>query len=145
MKDDKALRIIDANCNRAREALRVIEDVLRFCREDAQLTRKLKRERHVISSYCDRLLKHNLKGLKARNAGSDPGRESMSRGEASRANWNDLLMANFRRAEESLRVLEEVAKLLDLRLSMPFKRCRFRVYRLEKACLCAMEGRLEKD
>jgi thiamine-phosphate pyrophosphorylase len=145
MIDKSALRIIDANGNRSREALRVIEDIVRFRREDARLTSRLKRERHVIAKHCDSLLKHNFKGLKARNTREDPGRDSMTRGEASRGDWTDLLISNFRRAEESLRVLEEISKLFDVGLSRQFKRSRFRVYRLEKSCLSVSEGGRERD
>jgi thiamine-phosphate pyrophosphorylase len=135
MIDKDALRIIDANSNRVREALRVIEDIVRFRREDARLTSRLKRERHIIAKHCDHILKHNLKGLKARQTRTDPGRDSMTRGEAHRADWTDVMLSNFRRAEEGLRVLEEVCKLIDVALSRHFKRSRFRVYRLEKACM----------
>jgi thiamine-phosphate pyrophosphorylase len=140
MIENDAHRIIDANANRCREALRVVEDILRFRHEHAGLAAKLKRERHTVSGLCDKLLKRNLRGLRARNTQADPGRDSMSRGEATRRNWAEILISNFRRAEESLRVLEEVSKLLDIRLSRQFKRSRFRVYNLEKACLSILEG-----
>ena len=142
--DEKILRIVDANSNRTREALRVVEDVIRFYREDAQLTARLKDERHRIATYCDRLLKYNFKGLKARDTRRDPGRDSMSAGERKRGGWNEILISNFRRAEESLRVLEEVTKLVDSRLSRLFKRSRFRVYDLEKSCVRVMERKIEK-
>lgn len=144
MIDKDALRIIDANGNRSREALRVIEDIIRFRCEDARLTSKLKKERHVIARSCDRLLKQDMKGFKARDTRGDPGRDSMTRAEAARADWTDVLIANFRRAEESLRVLEEVSKLSDVNLSRQFKRSRFRVYNLEKACLSRVEGGCER-
>jgi thiamine-phosphate pyrophosphorylase len=140
MIENDAHRIIDANANRCREALRVVEDILRFRHEHAGLASRLKRERHTVSAYCDKLLRKNLKGLRARDTEADPGRDSMSRGEATRRSWDDILVSNFRRAEESLRVLEEVSKLLDVRLSRQFKRSRFRVYSLEKACLSMLEG-----
>jgi thiamine-phosphate pyrophosphorylase len=145
MMDKDALRIIDANGNRSREALRVIEDVVRFRSEDARLTSKLKKERHVIAKHCDRLLKQDMKGFEARDTHGDPGRDSMTRGEAARGDWTDVLISNFRRAEESLRVLEEVSKLIDVALSRQFKRSRFRVYNLEKACLSATEDGCETD
>jgi hypothetical protein len=145
MVDTKALRIIDANCNRCREALRVVEDVLRFHREDAGLTAKLKRERHFITRCCDRILKENLKGLMARDVQRDPGRDSMPCTEARRGHWGEILISNFRRAEEGLRVLEEVSKLVDVRLSRQFKRCRFRVYELERASLSSWERGLAKN
>jgi hypothetical protein len=145
MIDKDALRIIDANCNRSREALRVIEDIVRFRSEDARLTSKLKRERHVIAKHCDSLLKQDLKGFRARDTGSDPGRDSMTRSEAARADWTDVLISNFRRAEEGLRVLEEVSKLFDVGLSRHFKRSRFRVYGFEKSCLSGPGGGRESD
>ena len=145
MIDNDALRIIDANSNRTREALRVIEDIVRFRSEDARLTSRLKRERHVIARHCDHLLKHDRKGLRARQTSTDPGRDSMTRGEAHRADWTDVMISNFRRAEEGLRVLEEVSKLIDVGLSRHFKRSRFRVYRLEKECMSGSGGGRESD
>jgi thiamine-phosphate pyrophosphorylase len=134
-----ALRILDANCNRTREALRVVEDILRFYKEERRLAGRLKKERHLISRCCDRLLKENLRGLKARAVGSDPGRDTMTKGEASRGDFGEILVSNFRRAEESLRVLEEISKLADVGLSRSFKRSRFRIYQMEKTCMLALE------
>ncbi|MFH1313563.1 MAG: thiamine-phosphate pyrophosphorylase [Candidatus Eisenbacteria bacterium] len=145
MIDKDALRIIDANGNRSREALRVIEDIVRFRNEDGRMSLKLKKERHVIAKHCDRLLRQGMKGFKARDTHGDPGRDSMTRGEASRGDWADVLISNFRRAEEGLRVLEEVSKLIDVALSRQFKRSRFRVYNLEKACLSGTEDGYESD
>ena len=135
------LRIIDANCNRTREALRVVEDVLRFYEEESRLAGRLKKERHTVSGYCDRMLRENLRGLKARAVSSDPGRDTMTKGEAARKDFGEIVLTNFRRAEEGLRVLEEVSKLADVHLSRLFKRSRFRVYELERACMLALERR----
>jgi thiamine-phosphate pyrophosphorylase len=145
MADRSILRIVDANSNRTREALRVVEDIVRFSLEDKGLATSLKDERHRIARYCDSLLKQHMKGLKARDTRTDPGRDSMSRSEATRRNLGELLVSNFRRAEESLRVLEEVTKLVDVRLPRMLKRSRFRVYELEKTCMIRMERRLAKD
>jgi thiamine-phosphate pyrophosphorylase len=145
MADRDVLRIIDANSNRTREALRVVEDILRFSLEDGRLAAALKDERHRVGRTCDLMLARGLKGLRARDTARDPGRGSMSPGEASRRNLSEILLANFRRAEESLRVLEEVAKLVDVRLATALKRSRFRVYDLEKTCLARMERRLAKN
>ena len=143
--DEKTARIIDANCNRVREAIRVIEDVLRFLTEDAGLSSALKAERHEVTAACDVVLREDLEGLKAREVGTDPGRQSKTESEVSRAGYKDVLLSNFRRAEEGLRVLEETAKLVDAGLSQRFKRSRFRVYELEKSCLLAVEDRLGED
>jgi len=142
MADERLLRIIDANANRTREALRVTEDLLRFWSEDALLSRRLKRERHQVGRLCDDLLRKGSRGLSARHTATDPGRDSMPASEATRRGVADVLISNFRRAEEALRVLEEVSKLVDASASRSFKRSRFRVYELEKACVVAMERRL---
>jgi len=141
MLDKQSLRIIDANSNRTREALRVVEDVVRFSWEDARVASKLKRERHLISRYCDALLRKDFKGLKARDTFRDTGRDSMPRTEGTRRNLEEILLSNFRRAEEGLRVLEEVSKLSGPESGRRFKRARFRVYNLEKACLLNLERR----
>jgi hypothetical protein len=145
MADEKILRIVDANSNRTREALRVVEDVLRFSLGDKRLAMSLKAERHKAAKYCDSILGRGMKGLKARDTITDPGRDSMSRSEATRRNLGEILVSNFRRAEESLRVLEEVAKLIDIKLARSFKRSRFRVYQLEKTCTASMERKFGKD
>jgi thiamine-phosphate pyrophosphorylase len=143
--DEKFARIVDANCNRVREAIRVIEDVLRFHIENPALSASLKDARHEICAACDVVLRENLDGLKARDVAGDPGRDSMTESEAARADWKEVLLSNFRRAEEGLRVLEEVSKLADSGLSHRFKRSRFRIYDLEKACLLAVEAELGRN
>jgi hypothetical protein len=143
--DEKMARIVDANCNRVREAVRVIEDVLRFHVENPDLSAALKEARHEVCGACDVMLRRNLEGLKARDVAADPGRESMTESEASRTDFKEILISNFRRAEEGLRVLEEVSKLADASLSRRFKACRFKVYDLEKSCLLALEGELGRN
>ena len=139
MQDKRLLRIVDANANRTREALRVVEDVLRFWSEDARLSRRLKRERHQITRCCDAILPRDVRGLGARLTASDPGKDSMPASEAGRRNVGELVVSNFRRAEEGLRVLEEISKLIDAGACRRFKRARFRVYDLEQACMAAVE------
>jgi thiamine-phosphate pyrophosphorylase len=143
--DQNLARIVDANCNRVREAIRVIEDVLRFYVEDPALSSSLKQERHEVCAACDAMIKEDLDGLKARDVASDPGRDSMTESEALRADWKEILISNFRRAEEGLRVLEEVSKLADPGFSLRFKRSRFRIYDLEKSCLLAVEGEIGRN
>lgn len=144
MAEKRLLRIIDANANRTREALRVVEDLLRFYSEEAGLSRRLKRERHQVTRLCDRLL-GGPAGLEARRTATDPGRDSMPASEASRGSIGDVLVSNFRRAEEGLRVLEEMSKLIDPAAGRSFKRSRFRVYDLEKSCRPLMERHRGRD
>jgi thiamine-phosphate pyrophosphorylase len=47
-----------------------------------------------------------------------------------------VLLANFKRAEESARVLEEVLKVVEPTLAGKLKAVRFRLYDLEREALC---------
>ena len=46
---DKRYRVIDANINRAKEGLRVVEDICRFILDNEQLTDKIKHNRHILT------------------------------------------------------------------------------------------------
>jgi hypothetical protein len=46
--DAKVLRVLDANLNRAREGLRVLEDTARFVWEDKKLFAELRELRHAL-------------------------------------------------------------------------------------------------
>ena len=122
-------RALDANFNRAKEALRVCEDIFRFIEDDARLTRRIKNIRHALTeSVTTAWLK---KILSAREVDSDIGRGS-TKLEMKRSNVNDVLWANLQRAKESLRVLEELLKLFDLKAAQRLKNFRYKVYALEK-------------
>jgi thiamine-phosphate pyrophosphorylase len=68
--------------------------------------------------------------LKERESRSDEGRTIKE--EKSRKNIRSLLSANFRRVEESLRVLEEYGKLISPAAAPLFKKLHFKMYVLEK-------------
>jgi len=125
------LRLMDANIDRLSEGLRVLEDVARFVLGDIKATETLKRMRHELIP-ADPALKSRL--LAARDSESDIGRESpVARIE--RKTLIDLVAANARRAQESLRVLEEFAKLPDCPpeiASRNFEQARFTLYQMEK-------------
>ena len=50
------LRLLDANANRAREALRVLEDYARFVLDDRELIADLKQLRHEMAHVLRSLL-----------------------------------------------------------------------------------------
>ena len=52
-----------------------------------------------------------------------------------RAGYRDIFEANIERVKESLRVLEEFFKLVDLKRSASFKDLRFKIYDIEKMAL----------
>lgn len=122
-------RILDANFNRSKEGFRVCEDICRFVLENQNLSKQLKEKRHALS---DVFFKLNFdECLKSRDAQNDVGRPS-SKIEFSRKNLNDILIANFQRVKESLRVLEEVLKLIDSNLALEAKEIRYDIYDIEK-------------
>ena len=124
--DKQYFRIIDANLNRAREGLRVIEDAARFVVGKDVLYRKARRMRHTLDKIT-RAIYPEL--LKERNAFSDSGRRIS---EGARADLDAVLRANFRRVEESLRVLEEFCRLILPGTGRVCKALRYRAYTMEK-------------
>jgi thiamine-phosphate pyrophosphorylase len=125
-------RILDANLNRAREGLRVCEDVTRFALNSEALSKELKAMRHAIASAM-RYMPSGMKGLlEARDPEGDVGKCSKRASEMKRTDAADIFIANMQRAKESLRVLEEFSKTIDARLAVRFRRLRFRAYGIEK-------------
>lgn len=122
---NKFYRIIDANLNRSREGLRVIEDIVRFCIDDKRLTSTLKKIRHELSGT----VRDTGLLLSSRNSKHDVGRGFNPLLEGTK---KDIVISNFRRVEESLRVLEEVSKILMPQKARIYKKLRFRVYNMEK-------------
>jgi thiamine-phosphate pyrophosphorylase len=125
------LRVLDAAENRAREGLRVIEDYLRFVLDDHHLTELIKHLRHDLAAAASPLLGGDR--LAARETQADVGTTITTVSERRRVDWADVLTANFKRVEESLRSLEEYAKLLDRDASARLEQLRYRVYTLERA------------
>jgi thiamine-phosphate pyrophosphorylase len=131
MKDD-IYRILDANLNRAREGLRVCEDVTRFALDSGALSKELKALRHGIASGMRAMPSGIKRLLEARDSEGDVGKSSRRASEMRRAGSADIFMANMQRAKESLRVIEEFSKIIDARLAVRFRRLRFRAYDIEK-------------
>jgi len=129
------LRLIDANLDRLGEGLRVLEDVARFLLNDAELSKQLKTLRHELLEGIYPL-EHQL--VAARKVEEDVGAFVELPWEAKRANLPEVVIANARRSQESLRVLEEFAKLSDKTIILdPVKleKSRFFLYELEQKLL----------
>ncbi|MFH0918706.1 MAG: thiamine-phosphate pyrophosphorylase [Candidatus Omnitrophota bacterium] len=123
-------RIIDANLNRAKEGLRVCEEITRFILDSHRFTAQLKEVRHKVNHLGSKIYPP-AKLLKQRRARKDVGRRN-SCGELERANCKDIFWANIQRVKESLRVLEEFSKLVDAGVALGFKQLRYKVYEIEK-------------
>jgi ThiD2 family len=129
MTNKSLYRILDANFNRAKEGLRVCEDLCRYVWEQKTFTRAYKDIRHQLTTAIINL--NIIKALEARCVESDVGRTT-SVSETKRADIKAVFWANSQRVKESLRVLEEVTKLIDSRISSKIKIFRYRVYALEQ-------------
>jgi thiamine-phosphate pyrophosphorylase len=130
------LRILDANFNRSREGLRVCEEITRFVLGDAGLTRDLKHTRHDVTRAFKALSVSEL--FASRDTAADIGKKPSSL-ENKRADTREIFLANAQRAKESLRVLEEMSKLVSVHASVILKRTRFRLYAIEKRTLPKLE------
>ena len=118
------LRLIDANLNRLREGIRVVEDIFRYIYNDKETSSKLKSLRHLART------KNYNELLETRDVANDVLRCSI-KSEQNRDDLYSILIANFKRAQESSRVLEEFTKLTSIEDSENFKYIRYELYTLE--------------
>ncbi len=128
-KSASVFRLLDANLNRCREGMRVLEDTARFIWNDKEKFEIFRGHRHALDVLTREMLP-SLVG--ARDSEADGGRKIR---EGGRDNLKSVAAANFRRCEESLRVLEEYGKLFSTRAAGRFKAMRFKMYDLEKEFL----------
>ena len=113
--EKKFIRILDTNLNRCKEGLRVVEDTCRFVLNDKVLYKKIRNVRHLTSKYlCD----YYDEMLCARNSVKDSGRKAK---EQKRQNLKNVVIANLKRAQESLRVLEEYSKIINFEIALKYK------------------------
>lgn len=122
-------RILDANLDRAREGLRVIEEWCRFGLNDSGLTDRCKHWRQELAQW------HHADLRAARNTPDDPGTDLTHPQEATRGSVEQVLQANFCRVEEALRVLEEYGKVYSPEMSRAVKQMRYQIYTLESHLL----------
>jgi thiamine-phosphate pyrophosphorylase len=129
--DAPLLRLLDAAANRAREAIRVVEDFARFVLDDAHLTGELKRLRHELATALAPLPLPAL--LSSRDTLTDVGATIATPTEESRADAAAVVTANFKRLQEALRSLEEYGKIVSPHIGNACEALRYRAYTLERA------------
>ena len=124
-------RILDANLDRAREGLRIIEEWCRFGLNSASLAEECKKMRQELAML------HTWEIRQARDTTADVGTALSHPGEEKRDSIEALLQANLARVQEALRVLEEYGKLLsgEINFGRVCKSLRYRVYALESHLL----------
>ncbi len=131
--DADVLRILDANLNRAREALRVIEDYARFALDDADAAAAAKAARHELREIAAAIGGEELSA--ARDILSDAGRDAKTPGELERRDAEDVVRAAFARLSESARSIGEFAKIAHPAAAERAERLRYRGYELEQRML----------
>jgi thiamine-phosphate pyrophosphorylase len=130
---DQVSRILDANFNRAREALRVIEDFARFIQDDPVGCELVKNLRHDLVACMRRLPSDRL--LSARNTPGDVGTGIFTASERCRLDARDVCTAAVKRLPEALRTLEEYGKVVDPQFAVAIEALRYRAYDLEQRML----------
>lgn len=131
--DKPTLRLLDANFNRAREALRVLEDFTRFILDDSRLTQTAKRIRHDVSLTISQLPAMDL--LSSRDTPGDVGTTISTPTEQSRTDFLAVVQAAAKRLPEALRCLEEYCKIDHPVLAARIENIRYQSYELEKQIL----------
>ena len=127
--DSASLRILDANANRAREALRVMEDYARFSLNHEGLCEELKHLRHNLT---ETLKPYLSEAILHRDVQSDVGTEIKTPAETKRESINDIVTAAGKRLTEALRVLEEILKTLDSPAATRAEKLRYGSYDIEQ-------------
>jgi thiamine-phosphate pyrophosphorylase len=134
------LRIIDANLNRIAEGLRVLEEFARLSLNDAKLTQQLKNMRHEMVNVNAKMQEPLID---ARNAPGDVGADMKAPGQEKPRDVPETIIANARRVQESLRVVEETARVPGIGLATDkYRQARFALYTIEKELISKL---LRKD
>jgi len=123
-------RIIDANFNRAREAVRVIEEFCRFALNSSSLTERAKQLRHELCAAVGKLDAGRL--ISSRDTPGDVGVGKTVDGQLGRTNLNDCLTAGCKRLTEGLRTLAEMTRMLNPSVARTIEKLRYTAYTLEK-------------
>lgn len=130
-------RILDANANRAREALRVMEEAARFLIADPGLTGDLKGLRHDLRpalAAFGPLEPH-------RDTPGDVGTACTTAAEGARSGPDEVARAAGKRLGEALRAIEEYGKTIDPAAAAAVESLRYRGYDLEARLLAALGAR----
>jgi len=123
------LRIIDANANRAREALRVVEDYARFVLDDELICGELKSIRHELAEALGKFLSD---AILWRDTPGDVGTQVKTDAETRRDDLAHVVTAAGKRLGEALRTLEEYLKTLDAPTALRIENLRYRFYHIEQ-------------
>ena len=126
----EAYRVLDANFNRAREALRTIEDCGRFILNDPAITAMAKHFRSDLKGLLDALPHEKM--ITSRDNAGDLGKTLTTPVERQRDSIEDVVTAACKRLTEALRTLEEYSKIVAVETAIELERMRYDAYTLEQ-------------
>lgn len=134
------MRIIDVNFNRLDESLKLVEDIVRFQIEDKGLLSQIREIRKDFLAL--KKVIPLIKIITARQSQKDLGRQERFdlRGKKDTVG---ILLANFSRAKESSRIIEETMKAIDVQASRMAKNIRFAIYDLERQVVIHQQKRFD--
>ena len=130
MTQKNAYRIIDANFNRAREGLRVIEEYCRFVLNHKPLCTRTKQMRHALCGAMSKLDNQQL--LACRDTVGDVGTDVTVKQQMTRTSLESCLTAAAKRLPEALRAMSELIQTFDPSLAAQIEQIRYQAYTLEK-------------
>jgi len=123
-------RIIDANFNRAREAIRVVEEFCRFALNSTKLMERAKQLRHELSAAINQLDTGLL--ISSRDTLGDVGVGRTVDKQLARGDLRDCFTAGCKRLTEALRALSEVIRIQNPHVAEILEKLRYDAYTLEK-------------
>ena len=124
-EDLRIYQIIDANLDRAREGLRVLEDWARFGLGENDFVSKIKNYRQILG-------KNHLEAYKqSRNHNEDHCKGLTHQEQFKRKTPEQIISSNSGRIQEALRVIEEFSRLQNHQLSKIASDIRYEIYTLE--------------
>lgn len=123
------LRLLDANANRAREALRVLEDYCRFVLNDAQASGSLKSLRHALADATGEYLPE---AILQRDTPGDVGTTNKTEAEQNRKDLAHIVTAAGKRLGEALRSIEEFLKTVAPQDAARVEAMRYAFYDVEQ-------------
>ena len=124
-EDLRIYQIIDANLDRAREGLRVLEDWARFGLGKEKYVEKIKNFRQILG-------KNHLEVYKqSRNHIEDKCKGLTHKEQINRKTSEQIISSNSARVQEALRVIEEFSRMQNQKLSKIASKIRYEIYTIE--------------
>ena len=124
-EDLRISQIIDANLDRAREGLRVLEDWARFGLGKKDFVTRIKNFRQILGKNHLEIYK------KSRNYIEDQCKGLNHSEQFNKKNLEKIISSNSARVQEALRVIEEFSRGHNLELSKISSEIRYEIYTLE--------------